>query len=181
MKYIIEIEDDEEQRYVNPITRELMIPKGFGKCKWEVSVNTGIMLTPYKESDTAEQAWEIAQQILKDPSKDGMLVTELNSCFGTDDIYIIGEMPYTEVKAKYSAWQKRKNELKIGDEVIHDTYRRCVLLEKKDGCEAELWSVIDEKGVVHQINRKHIHRKTRRTFPEVADLLEKMRNPDADH
>lgn len=181
MKYIIEIKDDEEQKYVNPISRELMIPKGFGKHEWEGSVNTGIMLTPYKESDTADQAWEIAQKILKDPSKDGMLNTELNNCFGTDDIYLIGEMSYAEVSKKYETWKKSKDEIKIGDEIAfyHDDGRLDTVAIVThvsqvfvDGMEA--------KGTLYANKNSKNWTKTGRTFPEVVELLEKIGNQNID-
>lgn len=137
--------------------------------------NTGIDMEPYDESDTAEQAWKIAQDILKDPGNDGMLNGELNDCFGTDDIYLIGAMSYAEVKAKYDAWQEQKSKIRVGDEIRNGgVYGIVTLVEKKaDGI---CYHVVGNDGYVWYLNDL-VTKKTGRHFPQVAELLEKMKEP----
>ena len=140
------------------------------ECKW---FDTGRTATPYEEpSDTAEDAWKIAQDILKDPGKDGMLNTELNDCFGTDDIYLIGAMSYTEVKAKYDAWKKQKDEIKVGDEVVGFDGIVFVVVGMFE--EQQYTGIVDSGMTVI----RSIVRKTGRHFPEVAELLKKMREKE---
>ena len=178
MKYIIEIDDKEEQKYVNPISRELMIPKGFGKHEWEGSVNTGIKLTLYDESEAEqrgrEEAWGLAQEL------ENMEIEDWRKCFHNIPSYAEGltNMSFQEACDKYEAWKAKADEIHIGDVVRHDTYGRCVLLEKKNVESAELWAVLDEKGMAHQINKKHITGKTDKHFNEVAKLLEKMKESE---
>ena len=134
-------------------------------------------MAPYVESDTAEQAWKIAQDIMKDPGRDGMLNAELNDCFGTDDIYMIAKLPYAEIKEKYDAWQKRKNEIKVGDEVRHKDEPRDIMVYTGTDDEPGYASCIKSNGRVVLRRADEIER-TGRHFPEVADLLKKMRESE---
>ena len=175
MKYIIDLPDKDKSKYT--LSGKLSIPIQVGNNEFTIDIDTGLELKPYDEFGRSEDGWNLARAIRKMDDPD---IEEAFSVSGwTRPIDGVLEMiEYAEAKAKHDAWKKRKDELKIGDEVMHDTYRRCVLLEKKDIHEVELWSVIDEKGTVHQINGKHINRKTGRHFNEIAELIEKMKEPE---
>ena len=174
MKYIVNVPEDRIHNGVLCV----MGTMEDGVCHY---LPTGIKAMPYDESEAEkrgqEEAWEIAQKILKDPSKDGMLNTELNNCFGTDDIYLIGEMSYAEVSKKYETWKKSKDEIKIGDEIAfyHDDGRLDTVAIVThvsqvfvDGMEA--------KGTLYANKSPKKWTKTGKTFPEVVELLEKVEN-----
>ena len=174
MKYIIEIEDEPYFSGGKTVYRMGGAHVYFSEGQFE-------KLTPYVESDTAEQAWKIAQDILKDSGKDGMSNEELNDCFGTDYIYLIGTMSYAEVKAKYDAWQEKKAKIKVGDEVKNLVHPDSLMIVTRINCDNVTFDGIRKGGVAFHAASIESWRKTGRTFPEVAELLEKMRNPDADH
>lgn len=173
MKYMIEIDDEDEQKYVNPISRELMIPNSFGKNEWTGSTNTGIMLTPYKEHDTAEQGWELAQKI------DDLTYSDWKECFGEENVEVgyINKMSYLEAKTKYEAWKKRKGDkLEIGDVVVFPNGSRLVIyciFDDGHFCGAGInantenfdsWGDVDPKGV-----KKVGH------FDEIRDIMREVK------
>ena len=188
MKYIIDLPENQEvalsdghqTKIIQPDNNKMVV---FNCGDDILRLGFTVKLTPYNESEAEqrgqEEAWELARHLYNvSPDVTESIYRSMN---GGKGLGVALEMPYAEAKAKYDAWRKLKDELQIGDEVKHDKYGRCVLLEKRDLIGAELWHVIDGTGKVCQINRRHIIGKTGRTFPEVAELLEKMRNPDADH
>lgn len=66
-----------------------------------------------KETMTAEEAWEIAKQILFD---EGISTTELEEIFGTRNHYaVIRDYTPQEAKEKIDDWKKSKEEVEVGD------------------------------------------------------------------
>lgn len=66
-----------------------------------------------------EEAWEIARIVCYHPSKGGMTVDEMKECFGyvwSSDI--MKTCSAEEAKAKYDAWKKKKDAVRVGD-LIH--------------------------------------------------------------
>lgn len=178
MKYIINVPEDRVQG-------DRLCVMGIMEDSLSHYLPTGIKATPYDESEAEqrgqEEAWEFAQKILAPPNNsDALTAEDLADCYGTDDAYdVICEMTYQEACEKYEAWKKEMEEIKIGDEIRNGgVYGIVTLVEKKaDGI---CYHVVGDDGYVWYLNDL-VTKKTGRHFPEVADLLEKMRNPDADH
>ena len=161
MKYIIDIPEDE----VNIS-----------------GILTATTMTPYDESEAEqrgrEEAWEFAKKILgPSDNSDALTMEDLADCYGTDDAYdVVCGTTYQEAREKYEEWKKEKEEIKIGDEIRNGgVYGIVTLVEKKaDGI---CYHVVGCDGYVWYLNDL-VTKKTGRHFPEVAELLEKMRKPE---
>lgn len=81
-------------------------------------------LTPYTEPDEQEirqkveqEVWELAKEIVN------MEYEDFSKCFDVTDDYwevnIMDIMSYSEAKTKYEEWRKRKDEIRVGDEVAN--------------------------------------------------------------
>lgn len=98
--------------------------------------------------------------------KYGQLV--FREIFGCDT----DKMDYRDYKSKYEAWQKQKDEIKVGDEVnpINDTWRGVVVnVDNGD------LTIMGSRGISSNGYESKYFSKTGRHFPEVAELLRKMR------
>ena len=170
MKYIIDIDDE-------PFTRES------DKEKLYLSQFTPVVfaerelhsMTPYDESEIKQQGQEEAWKLIKAIGK--MSDDDMADCFGTS---VIVNLSYTEAREKYEAWLQQKDEIKVGDEVAfhHDDGRPDTVVVVTYIGEDGYIDGMDGKGT--QYARKNPKRwtKTGRYFPEMADLLEKMRQPE---
>ena len=165
MKYIIELEDE-------PCMREDGV--NYYTCKsarWYKLGETVInRLTPYTEPDREaieNETWELAERIA-DMSYDDFI-----SCFeGETEEYVYG-LPYHEVKAKYDAWKKRKDEIRVGDEVIYNG-DRVVVTDIFLQDITRLWiEGVTSSGKTVEALESDI-KKTGRHFPEVEELLNKL-------
>ena len=152
-KYIIDIPDEV------PVSDEL-VP--FDMCRpswyWEA----------YKKgkADTEDNAWEFAMTCLK---MDG---ADFYKCFGCSMVDCLTELSYHEAKAKFDAWKKEKKIL-VGDEVIYNSRTRAVVLKPET---KERYGTILATSELATISASHDDlEKTGRHFPEVAQLLKKMR------
>lgn len=191
MKYIIELEDE-------PYMREDGV--NYYTCKsarWYKLGETIInRLTPYTEPDlnplvdeaveTIEnEVWEFASSIIC-PSDCGIKDSIHKDCkeiFGLDSWELRGiftNYSYQEAKAKHEAWLKQKEEIRVGDEVTIemafgnglDNNMKAVALDQT--ATGEEWCVLTENGCVETHDEEDLY-KTGRHFPEVAELLKKMR------
>lgn len=81
------------------------------------------------------------------------------------------EMTYSEAKAKYEAWKKSKDEIRVGDEVVDGQGIKCVVTSV-DECHLHGFRSDNGGACYRQILSVT---KTGRHFPEVAELLKKMR------
>ena len=83
---------------------------------------------------------------------------------------------YSESKTKYDAWKKQKDEIRVGDEVIYDSRTKAIVLvpETEERYGTILTSEFDT--IFHVLNDDL--EKTGRHFPEVAELLKKMRDAE---
>ena len=163
-KYIIDI-PEKEMVYIN-----IWKYKDDGKRVWANTYTTSD-LRPYTASESyidglskgQKEVWGFlkALYILSDE--------ELYEIFPNGCAY---EMTYSEAKAKYDAWKKSKEEIRVGDEVeTKSGNKACVLYANPDGTQmfvfkadgtAAWWS----KGAIHKTGKNH---------PEVDELLKKMR------
>lgn len=171
MKYIIDLPDayTSKSALLGDI---LSIPICLESGK-RYGIPTGIKLEPYTEPDedeirqmAHEEAWDFAMKCL---SMDG---SEFCDVFDSCDALCLTNLSYQESKTKYDEWKKEKEQIRVGDEVIikSDGVKGVVLDE-------DLWgdfSVFTENGCCEAYRKIHFE-KTGRHFPEVAELLKKMR------
>ena len=166
MKYIIEFED------------EYSMNEGgmkYHQCKqvpyWSVSHGIIKNLTPYTEPDRnviEDEVWEFVKKI------ECLTIGETEDCFDIeyDGIPFVANMfSYQEAKAKYDAWKKEKEEIRVGDEVKHRGRNYVVGYVGAD----KVYHLIDENWLRTVVQGGYQLIKTGRHFPEVAELLEKMR------
>ena len=130
-------------------------------------------LTPYAEPDRnviEDEVWEFVKKI------ECLTVGETEDCFDVEyeGIPFVANMfSYQEAKARYEAWKKQKDEIHVGDE-YSDVGEVFVVTNINN---SDIASVIFTDGSVDEFSKKELRecRKTGRHFPEVAELLEKMR------
>ena len=129
-------------------------------------------LEPYTEPDRKaieDEVWELTDRILRMSKKD----TE--QCFGY--IFPTGitvNLSYQEAKSKYETWLKKKDEIKVGDEVIHNDEIKtvlCIFLGRL--------TLLDSDGHTYYVSIENENiEKTGKHHNEVAELLEKMRGEE---
>lgn len=166
MKYIIEFEDE-------PSMREYGV--NYYTCKSARWYNLGDTiinrLEPYTEPDRKaieDEVWELAKKLI---SMSGNEVSDMIG-YTTNFGEVMYNMTYQEAKARYEEW-KQKEEIEVGDELKDDENIRAVVLDILDA-DYESYEVITENGIVDEW-QKGIVIKTGRHFPEVTELLKKMR------
>lgn len=144
------------------------------ECKW---FDTGFTATPYEEpSDTAEDAWNFAGRLFG-YSDDAILEEEIGDCYGMSEPYdILDHMSYKEAKEQYEAWKKEKDEIHVGDEVVWDNAEPFVVLVVGESDKYPYFKGITASGMFAEGGVKY--KKTGRHFPEVAELLKKMRETE---
>ena len=164
MKYIIDIEDEYAKDWVNetPMCKELCMPISVPNRQRTYHVGTGFKLEPYTEPDRKaieDEVWQTAIEIDRNT-----------------DNYDWQDMTYQEAKARYDAWKKQMDEIRVGDEVTFyigpNDEMKAVALDQT-GIEGE-WSLFTENGCVEEHAEDFI-RKTGRHFDDVEELLEKMK------
>lgn len=134
-------------------------------------------------SKGTEDSWELARRIIcpSDCCEDS-ISAYTKEIFNKDRWEIRGifkDLSYQEAKAKYEEWLKRKDEIHVGDELKQitasgsPTGAKCIVV-KIDG---DKMNGIKKDGslVVCSSQVKRWWTKTGRHFPEVAELLKKMR------
>ena len=90
-------------------------------------------LSTYIEQARAEgqnEAWELAKKIVLQPINGGYKRSEFEEIFGCGYISDIFEKyTYSEAAAKVEAWEKAKEEIKVGDVVSHEEKYGVVISE----------------------------------------------------
>ena len=110
-------------------------------------------------------AWDAARKIF---SMDGEVrETLLHNCFFKD---IIENISASEAIEKIRQHEQEQKDFKVGDEVISDEDIKGVTVDMDD----YLLHVLDENGVIQAWPREDAV-KTGRYFPEIAEMLRKMR------
>ena len=126
-------------------------------------------LTPYAKPDedeirrkAHEEAWEFARTVKR------MSIADCGKCFET---YTgIFDLNYSEAKAKYDAWRKQKDEIRMGDEVIYNSHIKGIVLMPET--EEKYGTILT--GDFITVSHDEL-KKTGRHFPEVAELLKNIR------
>lgn len=130
---------------------------------------TTIDARPYAEPDRKtieDEVWNFAAKIER------MTCREVYEVFGIDPAWLCNQMSYQEAKAKYEAWKKQNDEIKVGDEIEDVIRDKGVVVYKYS---KQLVDILWDDGSVTEDNSIEGVRKTGRHFPEVTQLLEKMR------
>lgn len=124
-------------------------------------------------------AWEAARKIIRMPEGDLLnLFTECYSAVCTS-LQVFLKYDASEVIAKIKAWEDGKQEIKVGDEVgyygVADEHGNVcysgIVLEIRKGD----YLVMEKDGKTYALKKKLVMSKTGRHFPEIATVLEKMR------
>ena len=170
-KYLINV-PDEIIEFMNGKFDVFIEPEvKVGECRHYKVRLDDTEITPYTEQDREaieNEAWEFAKtvSIMKPEDK--------RECWGTDKYNTINlGYSYQETKAKYESWKAEKAEIRVGDELKDDENIRAVVLDIIDE-DYVSYEVFTENGIVDEW-QKGIVVKTGHHFPEVAELLKKMR------
>ena len=126
-------------------------------------IKTKASLTPYNESD-------------RSVIEDEVWATAIKIDIASED-WDWQEMTYREAKAKYDAWRAERDEIHVGDEVEYECCGEFVTLivtgtVGKRAYGFKIFCDFDDVGEYCDIEDL---RKTGRSFPEIADVLKKMR------
>lgn len=186
MKYIIEIENEPFGRNDDPVIPhgmdELYRAKGFKSLVFD---KNGLdKLTPYTEpdrKDIEDEVWDFASMLMDmhpDVAED--IYWSMN---GGKGIGVAAEMTYQEAKSRYEEWLRQKDEIKAGDEVENASHKKGIVLNHciSPGKVLKYVRVLymnDDGNSFTSAWEKNNVKKTGRHFPEVAELLEKMRGEE---
>lgn len=176
-KYTIDIPDEKIYAYVNEDKTFLRVPISAGENSIKsVFAPTMLRITPYTEPDEDEirqkahgEAWELFG-VISDMDYD-----DYEHCFGEDcEDGKFYKLSYQEAKAKYDAWRKQKDEIHEYDEIISEVPDNKAVIVRID-CWGQ-WHCVNSDGIfMVEINQQGYWRKTGRSFPELGDVLKKMR------
>ena len=174
MKYIIDVPSD-----LYAICKTLRVPVkvGNGDISW---YNTHLTAEPYTEPDRKaieDEVWEFVSMLMNmhpDVAED--IYWSMN---GGKGIGVAAEMTYQEAKARYDAWKKEKEEIRIGDEVEYEyggEKIRFIVTGVKYSTAYGFRQIMEYEDVsdVGEYCDVDALQKTGRHFPEVAELLKKM-------
>lgn len=179
-KYIIDLPEG-ELLYLNVWKCE------DGKCVF-IDTHSTSDLRPYISSESyidglkkgQDDAWELARRIIcpSDCCEDSISAhtKEIFNKEGWEIRGIFTDLSYQEAKSKYNEWQKQKDEIHVGDEVIAPDpyYESMVVTSLQESDRGDMWlSTIGNDGMVYEFMETSV-KKTGRHFPEVAELLKKM-------
>lgn len=158
MKYVIDIPDD-----IDFVEFYKSKNNKFLENRDIVSVSTLDVyedMTDAEKVEIEEETWNIAWEIFNMSSKDyNQIFDEWRS-----------PANFQEVKIKYNRWKLRK-ELKMGNEVINTCGEKAIVLKVYDDNGMDLLWSDGSAG----FNNNGTFYKTGRHFPEIAELLEKMK------
>lgn len=178
-KYIIEISGvfkNEDQRFRKPLYKMMH----FNSLVFD---EEGISrLTPYEPNNDEEyqrgfnDAWEATQAIFRFVEDGGMSSEELRNAFGTGITAEIATLPIRKVMStltEYEAKKKAEEEIKVGDEVIRlFTHSEGVVIELP--LKGDIVTVLGKTGHAFGTLKSNL-KKTGRHFPQVAELLDAMK------
>lgn len=168
MKYIIDVPDNTKWlEYYQPGSSSNICFHGTA-----VGINE---LKPYTEPDCKaieDEVWEFARKL------SCMKYEETRDCFGIgyeDEYDVLNAFTYSEAKARYEAWKKQKDEFHIGDELLNRHGVPYIIY--KSGEDRAYGINFDEFPVRMEVfpTKNYTPHKTGRTFPEIAELLKKMK------
>lgn len=182
MKYIVDVPDDNYDIYT--FNNELRIPWILGESNTKHWLHTGLKVTPYTEPDekaiedevwdlVEDEVWELARLISLRVDDGGLKLSELYSCFGVSSIQDVMKIySYQAAKAKYEAWKKEKDEIRVGvyDQVLYRG-KKCIITFITE----EFCSVMYDDGSTDSWVKIDKVRKTGKSFPQFSELLKQMK------
>ena len=126
-------------------------------------IKTKASLTPYNESD-------------RSVIEDEVWATAIKIDIASED-WDWQEMTYREAKAKYDAWRAERDEIHVGDEVEYECCGELVtfIVTGTDGKRAYGFKIFCDFDDVGEYCDIEDLRKTGWSFPEIADVIKKMR------
>ena len=164
MKYIIEIPDERERDYIaeTPFGKRLFFPLRITDVAYSLPTHLHVEeYTDVNREEIENEVWEFARGLLNYIDDDWEAIANM----------LLLDIPYQEAKAKYDAWKKEQQEVRVGDEVrCMDRVGIVVRIDSMDGGSNVVW----EDGATAYIGIKDLT-KTDRHFDEVDELLKKMR------
>ena len=169
MKYIINVSDEAIELmggyisiFVEPVFKT-------GDCKHYALRISKEDIEPYTEpnlEDIENEVWDLVKTITY------MGYDDFVSCFGDKMEEPIYELSYSEVKDKYEAWKKQKDEIRVGDEVEFGGAKGLVYIVGEEMLEG---AYLNCDGLVPFCWNKKDCRKTGNHFYEIAELLKKIK------
>jgi len=141
-------------------------------------INRVDSLTPYTEPDLEQirkEAWDAARKIAVNADHGGLSAEALREIFavGTASIArIFDNFSASEAIEKIRQYEQEKEEIKVGDEV-NAPFGKAIVVNI-DSVAEKIWLVYaDGHGGFEYF--KDAPRKTGRHFPEIAEVLQKMK------
>ena len=170
-KYIINV-PDEIIEFMDGKFDVLIEPEvKVGECRHYKVRLDDTEITPYTEQDRKAVEDEVWDFILELVARHRY---EVDDCFGTDSMCeIMSSIPYSEAKAQYGEWKAekaKKDEIRIGDEVIYHGNKYVVGYVGAD----EVYHIVSRNWMRAVVQGDYQIFKTGRHFPEVAELKKKM-------
>ena len=118
------------------------------------------------ETNVGKTVWEMVRKI-SGISENGMNDHDRSEYFGRCNLIDIFYLPYDEVRKLFDNWCEDKNNIHIGDEVRVDDIRGVVTYVGTN-----YYSILRDAGKLSHFREVT---KTGRHFPEVSELLNKMK------
>lgn len=148
--------------------------------------------TPFTDTEEAEKkaynrglndAWEVIKKITRDDSVGGYSLEMMQNLFSHTCVYdIVHNYTASEAIAKikgYEDKQEQDAEIKVGDEVKSDSGSRGVVITNKTDANGDI-SVLFKTHSHVQLYPKDGLTRTGRTFPQIAEVLAKLRGTEND-
>lgn len=120
------------------------------------------------------EAWVYAKKIVFNKARGGFTYMELQTIFGTAEMIEILEMSASEAIKKIRQYEQEKKEIQVGDEVITASGKAVVL-----GVGPVHFEYVNADGS-NGFDKVKNAEKTGRHFPEIAEVLAKMKGEEAD-
>lgn len=134
-----------------------------------ILVDSLIPYTEFNRETIENEVWELADYVVR------MGVQERNLCFGFQfTTEVTANLTYQEAKTKFEKWMKNENEtFDTGDEVYNkEIDSKGVILRRYN---SDTLDILWDDGSAGETFAIKAITKTGRHFPEVAELLEKMK------
>ena len=164
MKYIIDAPSD---LYKIDGTLRVPVKVGEGDLSWYNTYLKAEIYTEPNRNAIEDEVWSFAWKIFS------MDIGEYAEIF--DDKGCSSD--YREAKAKYEEWKKQKDEIRVGDEVEYGFIRGIAFVVDEVMVKGFYINDKERVGEPFLWNKKDCE-KTGRHFPEVAELLKKMRGEE---
>lgn len=163
------------------------VPEDIAKILEEHLTNDGVaceLYTNIPREDIEEKVWEFAKSIIC-PSDCviGSINRHRKEIFGVDSWEIrsiFTQNSFQEAWEKYKKWQRRKDDIKVGDEVflVYQGNEKAVVTRlRKDDYDRSWVDTLRSDGKIGTFLKSNVS-KTGVCYPEVTKLLEKMGDDD---